>query len=403
MGAFEYTAVDRGGRQRKGVLEGDTARQVRQLLRERGMLPMAVNEVVERERRARSFNLRRGISAADLALVTRQLATLLRSGMPLEETLLAVGEQNEKPRLKTILLGVRSRVMEGHTLAAGLAEFPQAFPEIYRATVAAGEQSGHLDPVLERLADYTESRQQLRQRVSHALIYPIILTVLAISIVGGLLVYVVPKVVGVFENTGQALPPFTRALIASSDFLREHGIWLVVLLVLGVYAFRRMLRQVDFRRRWHRFLLRVPVTGRLTRGINTARFTRTLSILAGSGVPVLEALRIAGDVVTNLPMREAVAEAAVRVREGAPLGRSLGASRLFPPMTMHLIASGEASGELESMLERAAANQEREVDSLVGALLAILEPALILLMGALVLAIVIAILLPIFQLNQLVA
>lgn len=403
MGAFEYTAVDRGGRQRKGVLEGDTARQVRQLLRERGMLPMAVNEVVERERRARSFNLRRGISAADLALVTRQLATLLRSGMPLEETLLAVGEQNEKPRLKTILLGVRSRVMEGHTLAAGLAEFPQAFPEIYRATVAAGEQSGHLDPVLERLADYTESRQQLRQRVSHALIYPVILTVLAISIVGGLLVYVVPKVVGVFENTGQALPPFTRALIASSDFLREHGIWLVVLLALGVYAFRRMLRQVDFRRRWHRFLLRVPVTGRLTRGINTARFTRTLSILAGSGVPVLEALRIAGDVVTNLPMREAVAEAAVRVREGAPLGRSLGASKLFPPMTMHLIASGEASGELESMLERAAANQEREVDSLVGALLAILEPALILLMGALVLAIVIAILLPIFQLNQLVA
>jgi general secretion pathway protein F len=403
MGAFEYTAVDRGGRQRKGVLEGDTARQVRQLLRERGMLPMAVSEVVERERRARSFNLRRGISAADLALITRQLATLLRSGMPLEETLLAVGEQNEKPRLKSILLGVRSKVMEGHTLAAGLAEFPQAFPEIYRATVAAGEQSGHLDPVLERLADYTESRQQLRQRVSHALIYPVILTVLAISIVGGLLVYVVPKVVGVFENTGQALPPFTRALIASSDFLREYGIWLAVLLVLGVFAFRRMLRQVDFRRRWHRFLLRVPVTGRLTRGINTARFTRTLSILAGSGVPVLEALRIAGDVVTNLPMREAVAEAAVRVREGAPLGRSLGASRLFPPMTMHLIASGEASGELESMLERAAANQEREVDSLVGALLAILEPALILLMGALVLAIVIAILLPIFQLNQLVA
>jgi general secretion pathway protein F len=293
--------------------------------------------------------------------------------------------------------------MEGHTLAAGLAEFPQAFPEIYRATVAAGEQSGHLDPVLERLADYTESRQQLRQRVSHALIYPVILTVLAISIVGGLLVYVVPKVVGVFENTGQALPPFTRALIASSDFLREHGIWLAVLLALGVYVFRRMLRQVDFRRRWHRFLLRVPVTGRLTRSINTARFTRTLSILAGSGVPVLEALRIAGDVVTNLPMREAVAEAAVRVREGAPLGRSLGASRLFPPQTMQLIASGEASGELESMLERAAANQEREVDSLVGALLAILEPALILLMGALVLAIVIAILLPIFQLNQLVA
>lgn len=405
MGAFEYTAVDRGGRQHKGVLEGDTARQVRQLLRERGMLPMAISEVMERESRGTraSFSLRRGISAADLALITRQLATLLRSGMPLEETLLAVGQQSEKPRLKSILLGVRSRVMEGHTLASGLGDFPQAFPEIYRATVAAGEQSGHLDPVLERLADYTEGRQQLRQRVSHALIYPVILTVMAISIVSGLLVYVVPKVVGVFENTGQALPVFTQILIASSDFLREYGFVVVILLAVGAFVFSRLLRQLPFRRRWHRFLLRLPLVGKLTRGINTARFTRTLSILAGSGVPVLEALRIAGDVVTNVPMKEAIQETAVRVREGAPLGRSLGASRLFPPMTMHLISSGEASGELEDMLERAAANQEREVDGLVGAMLSILEPALILLMGALVLAIVIAILLPIFQLNQLVA
>jgi len=405
MGAFEFTAVDRGGRQQKGVLEGDTARQVRQLLRERGLLPMSVSEVVERERSSSpgTFSLRRGISAADLALITRQLATLLRSGMPLEETLLAVGQQSEKPRLKSILLGVRSRVMEGHALAAGLAEFPQAFPEIYRATVAAGEQSGHLDPVLERLADYTEGRQQLRQRVSHALIYPVILTVLAVLIVGGLLVYVVPKVVGVFENTGQALPVFTRMLIASSDFLRDYGFVVLALLALGLFVFSRLLRQLPFRRRWHRFLLRLPLIGRLTRGVNTARFTRTLSILAGSGVPVLEALRIAGGVVTNVPMKEAIQETAVRVREGAPLGRSLGASRLFPPMTMHLISSGEASGELEDMLERAAANQEREVDGLVGALLAILEPALILFMGALVLAIVIAILLPIFQLNQLVS
>jgi len=406
MGAFEYTAVDRSGRQHKGVLEGDTARQVRQLLRERQMLPMSVSEVMDRQRgksSGKGLGLRRGMSAADLALITRQLATLLRSGMPLEETLLAVGQQSEKPRIKSILLGVRSRVMEGHTLASGLGEFPQAFPEIYRATVAAGEQSGHLDPVLERLADYTEGRQQLRQRVSQALIYPVILTVLAISIVGGLLVYVVPKVVGVFENTGQALPPFTRALIACSDFLREHGLLLLILIGLAVFVFRRLLRQTDFRRKWHRFLLRVPLVGKLTRGINTARFTRTLSILAGSGVPVLEALRIAGDVVTNVPMKEAIQETAVRVREGAPLGRSLAASRLFPPMTMHLISSGEASGELETMLERAADNQEREVDGLVGAMLSILEPALILLMGALVLAIVIAILLPIFQLNQLVS
>jgi general secretion pathway protein F len=408
MGAFEYTAVDRGGRQHKGVLEGDTPRQVRQLLRDRGLLPTHVNEVMERQRRAGTtssprLGLRRGISAADLALVTRQLATLLRSGMPLEETLLAVGQQAEKPRLKSILLGVRSRVMEGHTLASGLGEFPKAFPEIYRATVAAGEQSGHLDPVLERLADYTEGRQQLRQRVSHALIYPVILVTLAIFIVSALLVYVVPKVVGVFENTGQELPGLTRALIASSDFLRDYGFVLLGLIALGLFIFSRLLRRLDFRRRWDRFLLRLPLIGKLTRGVNTARFTRTLSILAGSGVPVLDALRISGDVVGNVPMREAIEETAVRVREGAPLGRSLGSSRLFPPMTMHLISSGEASGELENMLERAADNQEREVNGLVGALLSILEPALILFMGVIVLAIVLAILLPIFQLNQLVA
>ena len=408
MGAFEYTAVDRGGRQHKGVVEGDTARQVRQLLRDRGLLPTQVNEVMERQRRAASggkvgLSLRRGIGAGDLALVTRQLATLLRSGMPLEETLLAVGQQAEKPRLKSILLGVRSRVMEGHTLASGLGEFPQAFPEIYRATVAAGEQSGHLDPVLERLADYTEGRQQLRQRISHALIYPVILVTLALMIVSALLVYVVPKVVGVFENTGQELPALTRALIASSDFLRDYGFVLLGLVALGLFVFSRLLRRLEFRRRWDHFLLRLPLVGKLTRGVNTARFTRTLSILAGSGVPVLDALRISGDVVGNVPMREAIAETAVRVREGAPLGRSLGASRLFPPMTMHLISSGEASGELEAMLERAADNQEREVNSLVGALLSILEPVLILFMGVIVLAIVLAILLPIFQLNQLVA
>jgi general secretion pathway protein F len=408
MGAFEYTAVDRGGRQHKGVLEGDTPRQVRQLLRDRGLLPTQVNEIMERQRRSAAggktrLGLRRGISAADLALVTRQLATLLRSGMPLEETLLAVGQQSEKPRLKSIILGVRSRVMEGHTLASGLGEFPQAFPEIYRATVAAGEQSGHLDPVLERLADYTESRQQLRQRISHALIYPVILVTLAIFIVSALLVYVVPKVVGVFENTGQELPGLTRAMIAGSDFLRDYGFVLLGVIALGLFIFSRLLRRLEFRRRWDRFLLRLPLIGRLTRGINTARFTRTLSILAGSGVPVLEALRISGDVVGNVPMREAIEETAVRVREGAPLGRSLGSSRLFPPMTMHLISSGEASGELENMLERAADNQEREVDGLVGAMLSILEPALILFMGVIVLAIVLAILLPIFQLNQLVA
>jgi general secretion pathway protein F len=404
MGAFEYTAVDTAGRQTRGVIEGDTARQVRQLLRERRLLPLAVVEVAEKEStRQQSFTLRRSMSAADLAIVTRQLATLVQSALPLEEALLAVAEQTEAPRVKSILLGVRSKVMEGHTLADGMADFPKAFPELYRATVAAGEQSGHLDAVLERLADYTESRQELRQKVQNAMIYPVVLTSLALLIVGGMLVYVVPKVVAVFANTGRELPTLTRGLIATSDFLREYGVFLAIGLGLVAWAVSRILQRPGPRWTWHATLLRLPVLGRLTRGFNTARFTRTFSILTGSGVPVLEALRIAAEVVTNMPMQAAVREAAARIREGAPIGKSLAVSGHFPPICIHLIASGEASGELETMLARAAANQEKEMDGLIAALMGLMEPALIVAMGAVVLMIVLAILLPIFQLNQLIS
>lgn len=404
MGAYEYVAVDPGGKERKGLIEGDTARQVRQQLRERKLLPLRVSEVATREKRKRSgIALRRGISPLDLALLTRQLATLVRSGMPLEESLQAVSEQSERPRLQSIMLGVRARVIEGHALEAGLADFPQVFPEIYRATVAAGEQSGHLDGVLERLAEYTESRQILRQKISHALIYPIILTLLSVLIVTGLLTYVVPQIISVFENVGQTLPLPTRILIASSDFLRTNGIWLLLGIVAATVAAHLILKRPGPRRSFDAFMLRVPILGRVVRGLNTARFTRTLSILAGAGVPVLEALRIAAAVVSNVPMREAVDETALRVREGAPIGKSLAVSKLFPPMTIHLISSGEVSGELDDMLERAAANQEREMDSLIATLLGFLEPALILLMGVIVLAIVLSILLPIFEINQLVS
>lgn len=404
MGAFEYTAVDTQGRERKGVVEGDTARQVRQLLREQQLLPVSVAEVVQTEtRRQHGFAFARGISSTDLALLTRQLATLVRSGLPLEESLLAVSQQTEKPRIKSILLGVRSRVMEGHALADGLAEFPQVFPEIYRATVAAGEQSGRLDVVLERLADYTESRQQIRQKVSNALVYPIALTVMCFGIVSLLLVFVVPKVVTVFETGRRELPLATQILIGLSDFFRAYGVYVLILLAIAAWLVRRWLQGEGPRRRFHRALLRLPLIGRLERGFNTARFTRTLSILTASAVPVLESLRIASEVVTNIPMREAVTEASERIREGSPIGRSLGASRLFPPMTIHLIASGETSGELETMLERAATNQERELDSLIGTLLGLMGPALIVFMGIVVMGIVFALLLPIFQLNELVA
>ncbi len=404
MGAFEYTAVDAGGKERRGVLEGDTARQVRQLLRERQLLPLTVTEAAVREAtRQQSFTLRPTMSSNDLALVTRQLATLVQSSMPLEEALLAVSEQTESTRVKSVLIGVRSKVMEGHTLADGFADFPKAFPEIYRATVSAGEQSGHLDAVLERLADYTEGRQVLRQKIQHAMIYPIVLTVLALLIVSGMLVYVVPKVVGVFSNTGRELPGLTVFLIALSTFLRNYGLVLLLAIIGAAFAARRALRQPGPRRWRDALLLRIPLVAKLVRGSNTAQFTRTFSILTGSGVPVLEALRISAEVVTNIPMREAVEDAAARVREGAPIGKSLAIGGYFPPLCVHLISSGEASGKLEAMLGRAAANQEREMDGLIAALLGILEPALIVTMGIIVLIIVLAILLPIFELNQLVS
>ena len=404
MAAFEYTALDPAGRERRGVLEGDTARQVRQLLREQQLLPVTVAEVAQKEakRSTARFTLRRGISASDLALLTRQLATLSRAGIPLVEALLAVSQQTETPRIQAIVSGVRARVLEGRTLADGLAAFPQAFPEIYRATVSAGEQSGRLDGVLERLADYTENRQALQSRVRNALVYPILLSVVSLAIVSLLLGYVVPEVVNVFKAGKQQLPLLTRGLIAISDAFRAWW-WLIFSVAGGAfYAFRRWLRQPAARRRWDRMMLELPLLGRVVRGVNAAGFARTLSILTASAVPVLDALRISGEVVSNLPMRDAVAEAAAKVREGAPIARSLAASKLFPPMLIHLISSGETSGELEAMLERAAGNQEREMDGIVNTAVNILGPVMILVMGGFVLLIVLALLLPIFQLNQLV-
>jgi general secretion pathway protein F len=292
--------------------------------------------------------------------------------------------------------------MEGHSLADVFGEFPQAFPELYRATVAAGEQSGHLDVVLERLAEYTEARQTLRQTVTNALIYPIVLVLMSIGIISFMLASVVPKIVGVFENTGGELPGLTRGLIATSDFLRDHWFLLIVGLSAVIYGIWWLLQKDGPKRRYHNMLLQMPIAGRLTRGINTARFTRTLSILAGSGVPILDALKIAAEVVENLPMRDAVNEAAVRVREGAAISTSLAASKLFPPMMIHLISSGEAGGRLEEMLGRSATNQEREVNALINTLLGILQPLLIVAMGAVVMTIVLAILLPIFEINNLI-
>ncbi|MGI9301169.1 MAG: type II secretion system inner membrane protein GspF [Gammaproteobacteria bacterium] len=408
MPAFEYSALSAAGKQQRGVLEGDTARQVRQVLRDRALTPLDVKPVAADKPQEKESGVsgrgggRRRMSAADLALLTRQLATLVRSGSPVEEALATTARQTNKAHIKRIVMAVRSRVTEGHSLEAALGDFPAAFPDLYRSTVAAGEQSGHLEEVLDRLADYTENRQEMQQRISLALFYPAILTSVAILVVVGLLTFVVPKVVTVFENIGQDLPFLTRSLIAISGALKSYGIFALIGIVIGVIVFTRRMRSEKFSARVHRVLLRTPLISRLTRGMNTARFARTLSILVASGVPVLESLRISAQVVRNLPMKQAVIDAAANVREGASIHTSLEKSHFFPPMTLHLIASGESSGNLETMLERAASHQERELNTVISALMTLFEPLLILVMGLLVLVIVLALLLPIIQLNQLV-
>ena len=407
MSAYEFTALDAKGRNSKGLIEGDTPRQVRQLLRDRGLTPLDVREVSDRKAQrsaAAGTGIKRSgsINSTELALFTRQLATLTRSGLPLDEALTAVSQQSESKRVQRVTLGVRSRVVEGNSLASSMAEFPGAFPVLFRATIEAGEQAGRLDGVLERLADYADRGQQLRNKLLVSLIYPIALVLVAILVIVAMMTYVVPKIVGVFNSIGQTLPPLTRGLIALSDFLRADGIYLLLAIVAAVVLFLNAMRSEDFRRKVHRQQLRLPLFGRLVRGANTGRFMRTLGILFGSGVPILEALRIGSQVVTNLPMREAVDDAAKRVREGVSVSRSLTDSKLFPPITLHLIASGESSGKLDEMLDRAATNQERELETTIAAMVGIMEPLVILGMGGIVLLIVLAILLPIFDLNQLV-
>lgn len=408
MPAFSYAALDVRGKERKGLLEADSSRQARQLLRDRGLTPLRIDATVGRQTShaaGQARSTRRagpGIRVGDLAVITRQLATLLQSSMPLEEALAAVSQQSENQRVRTVVSAVRARVMEGHSLANSMTDFPRVFPALYRSTVAAGEHAGQLDLVLNRLADYTERSYESRQKAQLALLYPVLLFVLSIAIVAGLMVFVVPDVVEVFVGQGQELPLLTRGLIALSDFIVEYGWLLLLLLVAAVAALRLALNNEAFRQRWDRRLMRLPLIGKLSRGGNTARYASTLSILTNSGVPLVEAMNIANQVLANSWLREQVSAATQQVREGGSLHQALQQCGYFPPMMIHMIASGEASGELATMLERVAQSQQRELDNLVATLIGIFEPAMLVFMGGAVLLIVLAILQPIFNLNQLI-
>ncbi len=413
MGAFRYAAIDADGRTARGVLEADSARGARAQLRDRGLNPLEVEAVAERgaassaadpsARFASWLRSRRGaLGRAQLALFARELSTLVGAGLPVDEALAALVEQDADEARRALIAQLRSRVLEGRTLAAALGEFPATFDEPFRATVAAGESGGRLDDALARLADQTESREALARQVVGALAYPILLAVVAIGVVSGLLVSVVPRIVGVFATLGQELPWITQALLFVAEGLRQHRgvilLGLAVAVALAVTAWRRESVRARVDRAW----LRVPVFGRLARASDTARASRTLATLIGAGVPVLDAIRLAAGTVRNRPMREALRRAGARVREGASFSRALGESGLFPPVALRLIASGERSGRLDQMLDEAARHQQREVEALLGALTALLAPLMILAVGALVLLIVLAILLPIFDLNQIV-
>lgn len=399
MPAFAYHALDTDGRSRKGVLQADTARAARASLRERGLNALDVTPVAEGA--GTTAGGRAALSGAQLATLTRQLSALIGSGLPIDEALDALAEGSDA-RSRGQLIALRARVMEGATLADAMAESPGTFPVLYRATLAAGEASGRLDGVLARLADYTESRQALRAKVILALAYPILLTGVALAVVAGLMIWVVPQVISVFEKAQEALPWATRVLIALSDAIERFGLWLLLPPVLLVLAGVAVARTPAWRMAWQRGLLRLPVIGPLIRATDMARFSRTLALLVASAVPLLDALQIAAQVVGNVALREAVAQVAVRVREGETLARALRETGQFPPVMLRLIASGEKSGRLDTMLFDAAAQQERELDTALGVATTVLGPGVILLVGALVLFIVLAILLPIFSLNALV-
>jgi len=405
MPAFRYEAVDAGGATKKGVVNADSPRSARSDLRAQGLTPLKV-EAISAQVDASGKTMRRGfgerLSTTELALFTRQLASLLEAGLPLEQAFSALLEQAERPYVRDLIASIRSEVIGGAALSEVLSRHPRDFAEIYRALVASGEQIGQLSRVLTRLADYIERRNALVQKVKLAFTYPAIVTVVAFSIVIFLLTYVVPQIVSVFANTKQKLPVLTVLMLAVSDFVRNYGLVVLVLLIGAWFSWRRALQNIALKTRWHTWLLTAPLYGKFERSLNTARFASTLAITTGSGVPILRALETSRDTLTNVAMQQLVEEASDAVREGVSLARALSAQKHFPPMLIHMIRAGEITGELPAMLNRAASAQEADLERRTLTIAGLLEPALILAMGLVVLLIVLAVLMPIIEINQLV-
>ncbi|MFD1437233.1 type II secretion system inner membrane protein GspF [Acinetobacter sp. ANC 4282] len=401
MPAYQFTAIDASGKQQKGVLEGDSARQIRQQLRDKELIPVTVDPVEQKDKHNSERWFQKKITAYDLALFTRQLSVLVAAGIPLEEALRAVGKQSEKAHVQNLLMSVRSKVMEGHSLASALQQAGR-LPDLYIATIAAGERSGHLDLILDQLSDYTENRFAMQKKVQGAMIYPIILMLMSFAIVMGLMTYVVPDIVKTFDQNKDALPWITVALMKTSDFIRVAWPFLLVASVVGFTALVRFLRTSAGHYAFDHLTLKLPLFGKLSRGINAARFASTLSILTQSGVPLVDALKIGAAVSNNWVIRDSVNLAAEKVTEGGNLATQLERSGYFPPMMVQMIKSGEASGELDRMLERASTMQDREVTTLISTLLALLEPLMLVLMASIVLVIVIAVMLPIVNMNNMI-
>jgi general secretion pathway protein F len=405
MPAFRYEAVDAGGVPRKGVLNADSARGARSDLRLQGLTPLTVEAIaaqVDESGAARSRGFGERLSQNELALFTRQLASLLEAGLPLEQAFTALLEQSERAYMRDLIASIRSEVMGGSSFSSALARHPRDFAEIYRGLVSSGEQIGQLSRVLSRLADYIERRNALVQRVRLAFTYPAIVTVVAFAIVIFLLTYVVPQIVSVFANTKQKLPFLTIMMLGVSNFTRAYGIYVGLLVIAAWFAWRRALQNPVLKRRWHTWLLNAPIYGKFERSLNTARFASTLAITTGSGVPILRALDTSRDTLSNVAMKELVEEATASVREGASLARALSAQKHFPPMLVHMIRAGEITGELPQMLERAANAQQADLERRTLTIAGLLEPVLILAMGLVVLLIVLAVLMPIIEINQLV-